>query len=208
MQSPVIPQNVIPRMRRATGPVAWANLMTENRNGLIVDARLTEANGTAERATALDMVDDNAKPGSTVGADKNYDTSDFVAGCRERGCTPNVAQNNTHRRSAIDARTTRHTAIGSVRLDQNRWWLPQDEAPRPRLGRMVLRPHGDRLQPHSDPNNLAAVGCFRLGRVKYHPEQILCRYFDQKHHQNTLPSLSVIQTLEILASDDRFSATC
>ena len=37
------------------------HLMTENRNGLIVDARLTEANGTAERATALDMIEDNAR---------------------------------------------------------------------------------------------------------------------------------------------------
>ena len=59
--------------------------MTENRNGLIVDARVTEANGTAERDTALDMIKDNAKPGSTVGGDKNYDTADFVAGCRKRG---------------------------------------------------------------------------------------------------------------------------
>jgi hypothetical protein len=84
------------------------HLMMENRNALIVDARLTEANGTAERTTALEMVDDNAKPGSTVGGDKNYDTSDFVAGCRERGCTPHVSQNNTNRRSAIDGRTTRH----------------------------------------------------------------------------------------------------
>lgn len=84
------------------------HLMTENRNGLIVDARLTEANGTAERTTALDMIEDNAKPGSTVGGDRNYDTADFVAGCRERGCTPHVSQNNANRRSAIDARTTRH----------------------------------------------------------------------------------------------------
>ena len=59
------------------------HLMMENRNGLIVDARLTEANGTAERTTALDMIDDNAHSGSTVGADKNYDTAEFVAGCRE-----------------------------------------------------------------------------------------------------------------------------
>jgi hypothetical protein len=44
--------------------------MMENRNGLIVDARLTEAKGTAERTTALDMIDDNAKPGSTVGGDR------------------------------------------------------------------------------------------------------------------------------------------
>ena len=33
------------------------------------------------------MIEDNAKPGSTVGADKLYDTAGFVAGCRERGCT-------------------------------------------------------------------------------------------------------------------------
>ena len=84
------------------------HLMTENRNGLIVDARLTAANGTAERTTALAMIADNAGPGSTVGGDKNYDTADFVAGCRERGCTPHVSQNDTNRRSAIDARTTRH----------------------------------------------------------------------------------------------------
>ena len=84
------------------------HLMTENRYNIIVDARLTEANGTAERTTALDMIDDNAHPGSTVGADKNYDTAEFVAGCRERRCVPHVAQNNTNRRSAIDGRTTRH----------------------------------------------------------------------------------------------------
>jgi transposase len=84
------------------------HLMTENRHNIIVDARLTEANGAAERTTALDMIDDNAHPGSTVGADKNYDTAEFVAGCRERRCVPHVAQNNTNRRSAIDGRTTRH----------------------------------------------------------------------------------------------------
>jgi transposase len=47
------------------------HLMMENRNALIVDARLTEANGTAEGATGFDMIDDNAGPGSTVGADKH-----------------------------------------------------------------------------------------------------------------------------------------
>ena len=98
--------------RKGTGKEAklchMGHLMMENRNALIVDARLTEANGTAERATALDMIDDNARPGGTVGGDKNYDTADFVAGNRERGCTPHVSQNNTNRRSAIDARTTRH----------------------------------------------------------------------------------------------------
>jgi transposase len=84
------------------------HLMTESRNGLIVDARVTEANGMAERETALEMIEDNGRPGSTVGADKLYDTADFVAGCRDRGCTPHVAQNDSRRRSAIDGRTTRH----------------------------------------------------------------------------------------------------
>src|SRR5262249_22844920 len=59
------------------------HLMMENRNGLLVDARLSEANGTAERTTALNMIEDTAGPGSTV--DKGYDTADVVAGCREPG---------------------------------------------------------------------------------------------------------------------------
>ena len=104
------------------------HLMTENRNGLIVDARLTEANGTAERTTALDMIEDNARPGSTVGADKNYDTADFVAGCRERSCTPHVSQNDTNRRSAIDGRTVRHpgyriSTIKRKRIEEPFGWI-------------------------------------------------------------------------------------
>src|ERR1700742_3003710 len=104
------------------------HLMIENRNGLIVDARLTEANSTAERATALDMIEDNARPGSTVGGDKNYDTADFVAGCRQRGCTPHVSQNNANRRSAIDARTTRHpgyriSTIKRKRIEEPFGWM-------------------------------------------------------------------------------------
>jgi transposase len=104
------------------------HLMMENRNGLIVDARLTEANGAAERTTALDMIEDNARPGSTVGADKNYDTTDFVAGCRTRGCTPHVSQNDTNRRSAIDARTTRYpgyriSTIKRKRIEEPFGWI-------------------------------------------------------------------------------------
>ena len=104
------------------------HVMMENRNALIIDARLTEANGTAERATALDMIGDNAGPGSTVGGDKNYDTSAFVAGCRARGCTPHVSQNNTNRRSAIDARTTRHpgyriSTIKRKQIEETFGWM-------------------------------------------------------------------------------------
>ena len=96
------------------------HIMTENRHGLIVDARLTEATGTAERETALDMIKDNAGPGSTIGADKNYDTADFVASCREQGCVPHVAQNDTRRRSAIDARTTRHSGYAVSQTKRKR----------------------------------------------------------------------------------------
>jgi IS5 family transposase len=44
----------------------------------------------------------------TLGADKGYDTADFIAACRERGVTPHVAQHTRNRRSRIDERVTRH----------------------------------------------------------------------------------------------------
>jgi transposase len=88
-----------------------AHALMENRNGLIVDFRVEEADGYAERRTAIEMLYDNAvKDRSvTVGADAGYDTADFVAGCRAINVTPHIAQTrDTRRRSAIDARTTRH----------------------------------------------------------------------------------------------------
>jgi hypothetical protein len=81
----------------------------ENRHGLVVDAQVTHATGTAEREAALEMVE--AIPGQqrvTLGADKNYDTRDFVGKLRELRVTPHVAQHTTGRSSAIDGRTTRH----------------------------------------------------------------------------------------------------
>lgn len=88
-----------------------AHALMENRNGLLVDVRVAEANGRAEREVALEMLEDHkAKDRSiTLGADKGYDTRAFVADCREIGVTPHVAQNITTRRgSAIDGRTTAH----------------------------------------------------------------------------------------------------
>jgi transposase len=85
--------------------------LMENRNGLLIDLRIAEANGTAERDLALEMVGDRL-PGTkriTLGGDKGYDTKDFVEECGWRGVTPHVAQNITEQRgSAIDGRTTRH----------------------------------------------------------------------------------------------------
>ena len=85
------------------------HVLTENRNGLVVDATLTQATGTAERDAACAMLGNlpSVNP-VTIGADKAYDTTDFVAEMRRLGVTPHVAQNNTRRRSAIDRRTTRH----------------------------------------------------------------------------------------------------
>ena len=88
-----------------------AHALSENRNGLLVDLRVAEASGMAERRVALEMIDGLARPKRgtiTTGADKGNDTKDFVAECRLRHTTPHVAQNNKHRRSAIDERTTRH----------------------------------------------------------------------------------------------------
>ena len=90
----------------------------ENRNGLVVSAVVSHADGFGERNAALAMLD--AMPATTarrsIGADKAYDTTDFVACCRERNVTPHVAANDTRRGgSAIDRRTTRHP---SYRISQ------------------------------------------------------------------------------------------
>jgi transposase len=85
------------------------HVVTENRNGLVVDARLTTASGTAERDAALQMLAHKPlRNRATLGGDRGYDTRSFVAALREINVTPHVAQNNTARRSAIDGRTTRH----------------------------------------------------------------------------------------------------
>jgi len=87
------------------------HLVTENRNGLVVDTRVTVATGTGEREAAGEMAavmaEQRRKP-ATLGADRAYDTRDFVKKMRELRITPHVAQNTANRRSAIDGRTTQH----------------------------------------------------------------------------------------------------
>ena len=106
------------------------HLLIENRNGLIVDARLTHATGTAEPAAALAMLQARPKPKhKTVGGDKHYDTAHFVAEVRAIGVTPHVAQNITaYRGSNIDGRTTHHPgyAISQVirkRIEEAHGWM-------------------------------------------------------------------------------------
>ena len=84
--------------------------LMENRNGLVVDACLTPADGHAERVAALHMIEPHADRAQaiTLGADKAYDAEDFVNELRSMKVTPHVAQNTSGRSSAIDGRTTRH----------------------------------------------------------------------------------------------------
>lgn len=100
-------------------PCFMGHVLMDNRSKLAVDTRLTPASGKAERAAALAMLAALAgEQRKTVGADKAYDTEDFVSGCRELNVTPHVAQNTyeydtktgkrAKRESRIDARTTRH----------------------------------------------------------------------------------------------------
>jgi transposase len=93
--------------------------LMDHRHGLIVDVEVTEASGLAEREAALVMLDRHpSHQRRTVSADKSYDTKQFVADCRERGITPQVAMNiSGTRSSAIDARTSRHAGyVASQRV--------------------------------------------------------------------------------------------
>jgi Transposase DDE domain len=85
------------------------HLLMENRNGLIVDALVTQATGTAERDAAEVMLGrQSGRHRATLGADKAYDAAALVADLRALNVTPHVAQNTSGRRSALDGRTTRH----------------------------------------------------------------------------------------------------
>jgi transposase len=92
------------------------HVLMENRNGLAIDAALTQATGTAEREAALAMLDRKRTRGRriTLGADKAYDVTGFVGDLRRRNVTPHIAINGAvsklgkARKTAIDARTLRH----------------------------------------------------------------------------------------------------
>jgi transposase len=105
------------------------HILMEHRSGLIVKTMVTPADGHGERDAAVVMVE--RVPGRhriTVAADKGYDTRDLVAGLRAMHVTPHVAQHTTGRRSAIDARTTRHAGYTisqqkRKRVEQGFGWM-------------------------------------------------------------------------------------
>jgi transposase len=111
--------------RKAAGREAklsyMGHAMMENRNGLAVAGMVTQANGTAERRASERMLKAKSKAAGgriTVGEDKAYDTQDHIAALRAANVTPHVTQNDSvtktgkRRRSALDARTTRHAGYG------------------------------------------------------------------------------------------------
>ena len=97
--------------------------LVENRNGLIAAAMVTQADGYAERDAALLMLQQKQEGCSrriTVGADKAYDSEDFVRTVRELNVTPHVAKNDKVRSSNLDRRTTRHPGYA---VSLSRRWL-------------------------------------------------------------------------------------
>jgi transposase len=104
-----------------------ANVLMENRNGLVIDTEVMIASGTAEREAALRMLDrlPPCPRRRTLGGDKGYDTHDFVREVRERNVTPHVARNDTGRRSAIDERTTRHAGYAISQRKRKRKLVEQ-----------------------------------------------------------------------------------
>ena len=111
-ESTTDPEARLMRKGKEAKLVFMAHALMDNRHGLVSDFRLTEANGMAERDAALDML--IQIPGSrrlTVGADRGYDSRDFVSECRDLNITPHVAQKK--RWSAIDGRTTCHQSYGA-----------------------------------------------------------------------------------------------
>src|SRR5260370_5009191 len=94
-----------------------AHALMENRNGLVIGGQVTQANGTAERAAALSLIDRHRRRTCrrwTLAADKAYDVAEFVSDLRTRSVTPHVARNDhvtktgKRRKTAIDGRTLRH----------------------------------------------------------------------------------------------------
>lgn len=97
------------------------HVLTENRHGLVIQATVTPATGTAERGAALALVEAPASIRRiTLDGDKNYDPHPFVQELRARQVTPHVAQHTTNRASAIDGRTTRHPGYTISQQKRNR----------------------------------------------------------------------------------------
>src|SRR4029077_6214434 len=108
-QSPTDPDARL--MTKGSGQEAklyfMGHVVMENRNGLAVGARLTQATGWAEREAAIELLGEIPRRRRiTLGADKGYDVAGFVDALRQQDVVPHVARKVRY--SAVDGRTTRH----------------------------------------------------------------------------------------------------
>jgi transposase len=141
------------------------HVLMEHRSGLIVKTAVTPADGFGERDAALTMV--TTMPGRhriTLAGDKGYDIRDFVAELRTMHVTPHIAQHTTHRRSAIDRRTTRHA--GYATSQQKRKLVEQGFGWMKTIGGLrKLRHRGGRLVNWIFTFTAAAYNIVRLRRL-------------------------------------------
>lgn len=163
--------------RKGNGQAAklcfMGHALMENSNGLVVQAHLTAANGTAEREAAIHMLSKQS-PGSprriTLGADKGYDAASFVGDLRQMAVTPHIARNDAptktgkRRRSAVDARTTRHPGYAvslrvRKRIEEAFGWAKTVAG----LGRTKLR--GTRRVAFKFTFTMAAYNLIRMPRL-------------------------------------------
>jgi transposase len=142
----------------------FGHVLTENRNGLVVNTRVTLATGTAERDAAISMADDI--PGGTkrvtLGADRAYDTRDFVEQLRERCVTQRHRPSRHGSYRLRDQPTQTQARGGSLRLDEDGRPATQDQIQRTRQGRMDVHFRGGSLQPGPDAKPDGAVCLIRL----------------------------------------------
>lgn len=85
-----------------------ANVVVENRNGLVVACEVSTATGTAEVQGGISLIDGMREEGTnpkTIGADKNYHQKDFVSAMRERKIIPHVAPIKGRNVAGLDGRT-------------------------------------------------------------------------------------------------------
>lgn len=143
--------------------------VVENMHGLAVKGDLSLATGYAERDTALRLLEELSEQTSrriTVGADKAYDTRDLVAGLRAANITPHIARHTNRRRSAIDARTTRHAGYAvsqrkRKRIEEAFGWLKT-------IGLLrKLRHRGQKLVRWVFLFSLAAYNIIRIRNLAY-----------------------------------------
>jgi transposase len=144
--------------------------LMENRNGLVVDACLTPADGHAERVAALHMIEPHAdRPQAiTLGADKAYDAEDFVNELRSMKVTPHVAQNTSGRSSAIDGRTTCHAGYAvnqriRKRIEEAFGWIKTVAGLEQKVSRMRSRRMGLQLRRHRLQSDAAAEAVGGVG---------------------------------------------